>query len=303
MSTQIILVEPRLAVASPKPKQAKPGGLASDQLLMGASGGLLLLLIGLAVFTKLKLDDLSKKLKFEEFRNRELQKKYKMALETMTKMEKNPDLIHSRDFNLDYLRMRMAEEVFHFAIVNQIKVKVKDKISIALRPTQGAVGDKNGNAGSGRQVDSMFDIEYETGDPAVKIEKRVLFRIQIKLMKLPTQATSATINQIIDCLETYLSPSDDHDSWQPTIQGRIVHIEWDQKAKPTPMLVLEQSNEGVNVTFRTTRTPTGRPTNDNESQLAGAKAGKSGKSSSKSAAKGGTKSPAKVAGKRPGSRK
>lgn len=303
MSTQIILVEPRLAVASPKPKQAKPGNLSSDQLSMGASGLMLLLLLGLAVFTKLKLGDLSKKLKFEEFRTRELQKKYKMALETISKMEKNPDLIHSRDFNLDYLRMRMAEEVFHFAIVNQIKVKVKEKISIALRPTQGAVGDKNGNAGSGRQVDSMFDIEYETGDPAVKIEKRVLFRIQIKLMKLPTQATSATINQIIDCLETYLSPSDDHDSWQPTIQGRIVHIEWDQKAKPTPMLVLEQSNEGVNVTFRTTRTPTGRPANETEGQLAVAKSPKSGKSSSKSPAKGGTKSPAKVGGKRPGSRK
>jgi len=303
MSTKIILVEPRLAVASPKPKQARIAGLSSDQLLMGGSGLLLLLLIGLAVFTKLKLDDLSKKLKFEEFRNRELQKKYKMALETMTKMEKNPDLIHSRDFNLDYLRMRMAEEVFHFAIVNQIKVKVKDKISIALRPTQSAVGDKNGNAGTGRQVDSMFDIEYETGDPAVKIEKRVLFRIQIKLMKLPTQATSATINQIIDCLETYLSPSDDHDSWQPTIQGRIVHIEWDQKAKPTPMLVLEQSNEGVNVTFRTTRTATGRPANADDRQLAGSKGQKSSKSSSKSPAKGGTKSPAKVGGKRPGSRK
>ncbi|MCC3411780.1 MAG: hypothetical protein JGK24_11455 [Microcoleus sp. PH2017_29_MFU_D_A] len=303
MSTQIILVEPRLAVASPKPKQAKPGSPSPDQILMGASGLLLLLLLGLAVFTKLRLDDLSKKLKFEEFRNRELQKKYKMALETISKMEKNPDLIHSRDFNLDYLRMRMAEEVFHFAIVNQIKVKVKDKISIALRPTQSAVGDKNGTAGSGRQVDSMFDIEYETGDPAVKIERRVLFRIQIKLMKLPTQATSATINQIIDCLETYLSPSDDHDSWQPTIQGRIVHIEWDQKAKPTPMLVLEQSNEGVNVTFRTTRTPAGRPANENESQLAGAKGQKNAKSSSKSAAKGGTKSPAKVGAKRPGSRK
>ncbi|MEG4508349.1 hypothetical protein QUA81_32750 [Microcoleus sp. F6_B4] len=303
MSTQIILVEPRLAVASPKPKQAKPGDVSSDQLLMGGSGLLLLLLIGLAVFTKIKLDDLSKKLKFEEFRNRELQKKYKMALETISKMEKNPDLIHSRDFNLDYLRMRMAEEVFHFGIVNQIKQKVKDKISIALRPTQSAVGEKNGNAGSGRQVDSMFDIEYETGDPAVKIEKRVLFRIQIKLMKLPTQATSATINQIIDCLETYLSPSDDHDSWQPTIQGRIVHIEWDQKAKPTPMLVLEQSNEGVNVTFRTTRTPAGRPVNATESQLAAAKGQKSGKSSSKSPAKSGTKTPAKAGGKRPGARK
>ncbi|MEZ2227576.1 hypothetical protein [Microcoleus sp.] len=298
MSTKIILVEPRLAVASPKPKQAKPGGLASDQILMGASGLLLLLLVGLAVFSKIKMDGLSKKLTFEEFRNRELQKKYKMALETLSKMEKNPDLIHSRDFNLDYLRMRMAEEVFHFAIVNQIKVKVKEKISIALRPTQGSVGDKTGNAGSGRQVDSMFDIEYETGDPAVKIEKRVLFRIQIKLMKLPTQATSATINQIIDCLETYLSPSDDHDSWQPTIQGRIVHIEWDQKAKPTPMLVLEQSNEGVNVTFRTTRAAAGRPANANDSQLAGAKGAK-GKSASKSASKSSTK----TGTKRPTSRK
>jgi hypothetical protein len=66
MSTHIILVEPRLAVASPKPKQAKPGDPSTDQLLMGGSGLLLLLLIGLAVFTKLKLDDLSKKLKFED---------------------------------------------------------------------------------------------------------------------------------------------------------------------------------------------------------------------------------------------
>ena len=303
MSTQIILVEPRLAVASPKPKQAKPGGLASDQILMGGSGLLLLLLIGLAVFTKLKLNDLSKKLKFEEFRNRELQKKYKMALQTLSKMEKNPDLIHSRDFNLDYLRMRMAEEVFHFAIVNQIKVKVKDKISIALRPTQSSVGDKSGNAGSGRQVDSMFDIEYETGDPAVKIEKRVLFRIQIKLMKLPTQATSATINQIIDCLETYLSPSDDHDSWQPTIQGRIVHIEWDQKAKPTPMLVLEQSNEGVNVTFRTTRAAAGRPGNEKESELADVKGSKGTKGTTKMPGKGSSKSSTKTGLKRPNSRK
>jgi hypothetical protein len=74
-------------------------------------------------------------------------------------------------------------------------------------------------------------------------------------MKLPTQATSATISQIIDCIETYLSPTEDEDTWQPTIQGRVAHMHWDQKAKPTPLLVLEQSNEGVNVTFRTSRQP------------------------------------------------
>ena len=250
MSNQIILVQSWLAAAPPKPP-AKNAKLGSDVIWMGASGILLILLLATTVFFQLKLRSLKKQIKTEVFRNKELQKKYKLAVGTIAKMEKNPDLIHSREFNLDYLRMRMAEDVFHYAIIVQIKMKVKQQISIALRPTQAAVGEQS-NAGTARQVDAIFDVEYETGI-AGDHRKRVLFRIQIRLMKLPTQSTSTTINEIIDCLETYLSPSDDNDNWQPTIQGRIVHIEWDQKAKPTPLLVLEQSNEGVNVTFRTTR--------------------------------------------------
>ncbi len=250
MSNQIILVQPWLAATPPKPP-AKNTKLGSDVIWMGASGIFLLLLLASIAFFQFKLRSVNKQLKTEVFRNKELQKKYKLAVGTIAKMEKNPDLIHSREFNLDYLRMRMAEDVFHYAIIVQIKMKVKQQISIALRPTQAAVGEQS-NAGTARQVDSIFDVEYETGI-AGDHRKRVLFRIQIRLMKLPTQSTSTTINEIIDCLETYLSPSDDNDNWQPTIQGRIVHIEWDQKAKPTPLLVLEQSNEGVNVTFRTTR--------------------------------------------------
>ncbi len=250
MSTPTMIIEPRLAQSSPASALNLP---KSEYIWMGASGLLLLLLVILGIFHKLRMKQFAKKLSVEEFRNKDLYKKYKLAVGTIAKMEKNPDLIHSREFNLDYLRMRMAEEVFHFAIVNQIKVKVKQQISIALRPTQVAAGEKvNPN---GRQVDSMFDVEYETGEAGKDLKKRVLFRVSIKLTKLPTQATSQTINQIIDCLETYLSPSDDHDNWTPTIQGRIVHIDWDQKAKPTPMLVLEQSHDGV--LFRTNR-PTAR---------------------------------------------
>lgn len=253
MSTPIILVESRLAQAPPKTKTTKAGESQSQPTLwMAASGVMFLVLVVVVVMAKLQVGKLSKKLKFEEFKNQELQKKLKLSLDTIAKMEKNPDLIHSRDFNLDYLRMRMSEEVFHFAIVNQIKVKVKDKISVALRPKQAEEGAIGIASNSGRQVDEMFDVEYSTGD-GPKGPKRVLFRIQIKLMKLPTQATSVTIKQIIDCIETYLSPSDEHDNWQPTVQGRVVHIEWDQKAKPTPLLVLEQGNEGANVTFPTKR--------------------------------------------------
>lgn len=243
MSTSIILLEPRLAQVPTQPSTSQPW--------MIASGGLLLLLAGLAAFSKVKTDQLQKQRRFEEYKNRELQKKLKLALQTISKMEKNPDLIHSREFNLDYLRMRMEEDQFHFAIVNQIKIKVKEKISVALRPGQANQGTL-GIASTGRQVDEIFDIEYNLND-APNSGKRVLFRIQIKLMKLPTQPTSVTINQIIDCMQTFMSPSANHDSWQPTIQGRIASMHWDQKAKPTPLLVLEQSNEGVNVTFRTTR--------------------------------------------------
>lgn len=250
MSNQIILIQPLLAAKPPKPP-AKSTQMSTDLIWMGATGVLFVLLLGSIVFFKIKTKALTKQVNTEIFRNKELQKKYKLAVDTVAKMEKNPDLIHSREFNLDYLRMRMAEDVFHYAIIVQIKMKVKQQISIALRPTQTAVGEQS-TAGTARQVDSIFDVEYETG-VAGDSKKRVLFRIQVRLMKLPTQSTSTTINEIIDCLETYLSASDEHDNWQPTIQGRIVHIEWDQKAKPTPLLVLEQSNEGVNVTFRTTR--------------------------------------------------
>ncbi|NJP12395.1 MAG: hypothetical protein HC866_25435 [Leptolyngbyaceae cyanobacterium RU_5_1] len=260
MSAPTLLVEPLFAQTSGGPAKqkasgtsepAKPAGSCSSPIWMISTGGLLLLLIALGVFSKLSADKAAKQLKFETFKNRELQKKLKYAVNTIGKMERNPDLIHSREFNLDYLRMRMAEEVFRMTILNQIKAKVRDKITVALRPGQAHHGEI-GIPSSGRQIDEIFDVEYEPGDMP-KGTKRVLFRIQIKIFKLPTQPTSVTISQVIECIEAFLSPTSEHDTWQPTIQGRIANMHWDQKAKPTPLLVLEQTQEGSNVTFRTTR--------------------------------------------------
>ncbi|MBF2037473.1 MAG: hypothetical protein IGR92_18830 [Leptolyngbyaceae cyanobacterium T60_A2020_046] len=231
----------------PAPAAEAPAGL---NLWMVTSGVLAIAIVGLGVLSYLQHKRLTKQLKFETYKNQELQKKVKMALGTITKMERNPDLIHSREFNLDYLRMRMDEELFHFGIVNQLKVKVKQQLSVAMRPRQAESG-MVGIASKPRQIDQIFDVVYKTSE-ALGSKTRVLFRIQIKLAKLPTQATSTTINQIIECIETFLSPQAEGGSWQPTIQGRIAYMHWDQKAKPTPLLVLEQSNEGVNVTLRST---------------------------------------------------
>ncbi len=230
--------------------QAPPATAPTDKpdLWMMTSGGLLILLIAMGVFTQIQANKLRKQLRFETYKNRELAKKIKLALRTITKMERNPDLIHSREFNLDYLRMRMEEELFHFAIVNQLKVKIKQELSIALRPRQAEAG-VIGISSQPRRIDQTFDVEYRPHDrPEAK--KRVLFRIQIQLAKLPTQATSTTISQIIDCIENFLSADAEKNSWQPTIQGRIAQMHWDQKAKPTPLVILAQSNDGVNVTLR-----------------------------------------------------
>ena len=253
MSSQIILVQPFIATADQK-DDSIVARLLADPIGMGASGVLFLLLIASLVYSNIQKQKFQKEMKFRDFKNQDIQKKLKTALQAISKMEKNPDLIHSREFNLDYLRMRMEEENFHFAVVNQIKVTVKEKITLALRPNID-------NRGGSRLVDEIFDVTYETGEIA-KLEKRVLFRIQIKLTKIPTQATSKTISQIIDCLENYLTAKDDNDNWQPTIQGRVASIHWDQTAKPTPLLVLEQSSEGVNVTF-SSRRPTRKPGSTN----------------------------------------
>jgi hypothetical protein len=247
-------METSLLPPTPTLAQAPPGQLpGSQKLWMTSTGVLTLLLVGLGVYGKLKFDKLAKEKRFEEFKNRDLQKKLRLALQTISKMERNPDLIHSREFNLDYLRMRMDEDQFRFQITNQLKIKVKERISVALRAAPSGNTGVVGIAGSGgKHVDEIFDVEYKLNDTPKSVQ-RVLFRVQIKMTKLPTQATSTTVSQIVDCLEQFMSPEAEDDNWQPVIQNRIASLHWDQKAKPTPLLVLEQSNDGANVTYRTKR--------------------------------------------------
>jgi hypothetical protein len=217
----------------------------SGSIWMYSTIGLTIALIGLLIYGKYKLEQVNKTVKFERFKSGEFKKKLKLALHTIKKMETNPDLIHSRSFNLDYLRMRMDEEVFHYVIINQIKLKITQLIGEALRPS--TAKNAVGIAGEGRQIDETFDVTYEVEVPEGKWNKGVLFRLQIKLTKLPTQTSSVTVREIIDCAEKFLSADSEDDRWQPIIHGQMVSLSWDQKAKPTPLLVLEQSEERGNI--------------------------------------------------------
>ncbi|MEE3719240.1 hypothetical protein V2H45_21070 [Tumidithrix elongata RA019] len=202
--------------------------------------------IGASIFGYFKFRHVDEQRKLEKLKNSELVRKLKFALHTLSEQERNPDLIHSREFNLDYLSMRMDEEEFRDTIMAQIKLYLRQRVVPIIMPLKHKERDRVGS----RKVDVTFDVHYMP-DHHDNSQARVLFRIQIKLAKLPTQSAQSSINDIAIALENFMIATESTRNWQPTIQGKLALISWDQKAKPTPLLVIEQTNEGSNVSFRT----------------------------------------------------
>jgi hypothetical protein len=186
-----------------------------------------------------------KQLKFERIKNQELAKKLKLALHMIDEHERNPDLIHSREFNLDYLSMRMEEPQFCEIILAQIKVNLRQKVAPALMPTED-------DGGTVRKIDVVFDVSYQP-EHHDDSQIRTLFRIHVKLAKIPSHSSQNILKELMVGLENFVVASDQNRNWQPTIQGRLAIISWDQMAKPTPLLVIEQTNEGANVLLRNKR--------------------------------------------------
>jgi hypothetical protein len=224
--------------------------MRSLQTPMGVSLLLVVLLgvIGGSLWGYLKLRETDDQLALEKLKNSELIRKLKFALHTISEHERNPDLIHSREFNLDYLSMRMDEEEFRDVIMAQIKLYLRQRVIPKIMPPKAEEREKAG----ARKIDVTFDVHYMP-DHHDNSQARVLFRIQIKLAKLPTQSAQSSVKDIAIALENFMMATEGTRNWQPTIQGKLAVISWDQKAKPTPLLVIEQTNEGSNVSFRTRR--------------------------------------------------
>jgi len=201
--------------------------------------------IGASAYYFWQLRKNQQQLKIEKIKNQELGKKLKLALRAIDEHERNPDLIHSREFNLDYLSMRMEEPQFCEIILAQIKVNLRQKVAPALMPTED-------DGGSVRKVDVVFDLSYQP-EHHDDSQIRTLFRIHVKLAKIPTNSSQSILKDLMIGLESFVVASDANRNWQPTIQGRLAVINWDQTAKPTPLLVIEQTNEGKSVILKNKR--------------------------------------------------
>jgi hypothetical protein len=164
----------------------------------------------------------------------QLSQELNITLKALRSLETSPDLVDAHCLCLDYIRMRMDEEVFHYTVTNQIKQKITDTINSAIRSTFPGKDEL--------QVDSCFEVFHSLEVGAQQWREAVLFRLHIKLAQLPTQASSHTINQLLEAVEIFLAYN--HPNGQSFIQDIELAIAWDEQAKPIPVLVLQQKRGG-----------------------------------------------------------
>ncbi|MEB3175240.1 MAG: hypothetical protein VKN60_08680 [Cyanobacteriota bacterium] len=198
------------------------------EISFGLSGLLLILLL----WNQWSLWQTRRGLRESQGRVKTLEQELQTALPTLRQRENDPDLLGARHLNLDYLRMRLDEEVFHYTVMNQIKQKLADAINEALRSTLPGKDEL--------QVNQCFEVLHALEVAHRRWQSVVLFRVQIRLAQLPTQSSSATLQQLLEAIEIFLNQDLQHPRWLTAIQNLKVALAWDDHSKPIPLLSLEQ---------------------------------------------------------------
>lgn len=207
--------------------------------IVGAVGlGFVLLILG--VVAKIKFNQKQQAIAKLQQSNHQLQEELSTARQELEASKQNPDLSSAHSILLDYVRMRMDEEVFHYVVINQIRTGITESIGASLRRTEEIPEESRSSASPNLQIDQIFDITYDIEIAEGKWSSGVLFRLDLKLNKLPTQSSSNTVNQMLECIEVFLSHSIQHPRWTSDLQGRLITLAWDEKTKLIPLLCLEQ---------------------------------------------------------------
>lgn len=198
------------------------------EVSFGLSGLLLLA----TLWSQWSLRQTRRRLRESQRRAQTLEQELQTAIPALRQRETDPDLLGACHLSLDYLRMRLDEEVFHYTVMNQVKQQITDAINSALRSTLPGK-DK-------LQVNQCFEVLHSLEVAHQRWRPVVLFRVQIKLAQLPTQASSATIQQLLEAIEEFLNHHPRHPRWLTLIQNVKVAIAWDEQEKPVPLLSLDQ---------------------------------------------------------------
>ncbi|WP_353671970.1 hypothetical protein [Synechocystis sp. LKSZ1] len=191
----------------------------------------LLLFIGLLAHWRLRY--LRQQWQRELHQGQKWADQYHRTLAKLQSWEQNPDLRSARHFTLAYLRMRLDEENFHYAVIHQMRQQLTRLVQQALQyPTEPSTPTL--------LVDATCPIYAEVEALNGQWQREILLRLQMQLSYLPTQSSSVTVEQIITTIITFLddtSPSLGEDR----ASSLGLHLHWDELAYPIPTLVVTQA--------------------------------------------------------------
>ncbi|MFN5516106.1 MAG: hypothetical protein ACK5CA_15545 [Cyanobacteriota bacterium] len=210
------------------PSREEPPSAPWLEVSFGLSG----LLLVVSLWSQWRLLQARRRLRQSQDRVETLEQELQTAIPALRQRESDPDLLGARHLSLDYLRMRLDEEVFHYTVMNQIKQQVTDAINAALRATLPGKDEL--------QVNQCFEVLHSLEVAPQRWQAVVLFRVQIKLAQLPTQSSSATIQQLLEAIEEFLNRHLQHPQWITVIQNLKVALAWDNQSRPVPLLSLDQ---------------------------------------------------------------
>lgn len=171
------------------------------------------------------------KIKQLRHQNLEQEEKLQQTKSTLQDYLNSPDLKASKILALDYLRMRLDEEVFRYQIIHQIE----DKLSRLLSQLVNAP-PQDGVASNPILQDCILDIEYDLEGLEEKWHKSTVLRLHVQLRKLPIQSTSNTVKQMVEAITLFANHPQGKAEWKTPLQQQWLVLRWEASNHPLPLL-------------------------------------------------------------------
>lgn len=156
------------------------------------------------------------------------------ALLTLQDHLNSPDLQGSKILALDYLRMRLDEEVFRYQIIHQVQEQLTNLISQLVKSTLPEPSPS-------KQIvlDRLIEIEYDLEGLEGKWYRCTVLRIHLQLRKLPLQSSSNTIKQMVEAITVFLNHPQGQSEWKTPLQEQCLALRWESSNQPLPLLNLQ----------------------------------------------------------------
>jgi hypothetical protein len=158
------------------------------------------------------------------------------ALQTLNEYRQSSDLKGAKILALDYLRMRLDEEVFRYQVIHQLEEHFTALVSQVVKSTLPETPTV-------KQIllDRRIDVKCDLEGLEEKWYNCTVLRIHVQLRKLPLQSSSNTVKQMVEAVTFFLNHPQGQSEWKTPLQDQWLGLRWESSNDPLPLLNLQNS--------------------------------------------------------------